>query len=48
MVPRGSPAVGKHFQKRGHQLDFKKIFIWLHQVLVSIFDLSCGMWDLVP
>ena len=26
----------------------KKIFIWLHQVLVSIFDLSCGMWDLVP
>ena len=24
MVPRGSPAVGKHFQKRGHQLDFKK------------------------
>ena len=27
------------------------LFIWLHWVLVvtrRIFDLSCGMWDLVP
>ena len=39
-------------------LSLKKLFIWLHQVLVvacRIFDLccsmqdhSCGMWDLVP
>ena len=40
----------------GCVLFFKKIFIWLHRVLVSackifsccMWTLSCGMWDLVP
>ena len=27
----------------------KKIFIWLHWVLVAVHEVfSCGMWDFVP
>ena len=43
--------LGLHHRCTNFFFNLKNIFTWLHQVLVlacRIFDLSCGMWDLVP